>query len=116
MCARRRRKRVVEVLAEIGSCHDGSLQRALKLIQVARDCGADVVKAQFWSSAKRMAKRRKAFGYESIYAKYQVPESWLPVMRAEANLLGMKFACSSYLPEDVEIVAEHAEILKMAGG
>lgn len=105
---------MVEVIAEIGSCHDGSLDQALALVRMAKDCGANIVKAQFWSSAKRMAKRRKAPEYEAIYAKYQVPESWLPVLRAEANRVGLVFACSSYLPEDVETVAEHAEILKIS--
>ncbi len=105
---------MVDVIAEIGSCHDGSLDQALKLIHAAKDCGADIVKAQFWSSAARMAERRKAPDYEAIYAKYQVPEAWLPVLRREANRLGLVFACSSYLPEDVDTVAAHAEILKIA--
>ncbi len=105
---------MVEVIAEIGSCHDGSLDQALMLIQTAKDCGATIVKAQFWSSAKRMAQRRGAPEYQAIYTKYQAPESWLPVLRAEANRLGLVFACSSYLPEDVETVAEYAEILKIA--
>lgn len=104
----------VEVIAEIGSCHDGSLDKALQLITTAKFCGADIVKAQYWSSAKRMAKRRRAPEYEAIYAKYQVPEAWLPVLAREANRVGLRFACSSYLPEDVETVAASARTLKIA--
>jgi N,N'-diacetyllegionaminate synthase len=105
---------MVEVIAEIGSCHDGSLDQALELIQTAKDCGANIVKAQYWSSAARMAQRRKAPEYEAIYRRYQVPETWLPVLAAEAKRVGLVFACSSYLPEDVDTVARHAEILKIS--
>jgi N,N'-diacetyllegionaminate synthase len=35
-----------EIIAEIGSVHDGSLGNALKLISAAASCGADVVKFQ----------------------------------------------------------------------
>lgn len=103
-----------QVIAEIGSCHDGSIDKALQLIQAAKDCGADVVKAQFWSSASRMAERRNAPEYEAIYAKYQVPEDWLPVLAKETRRMGMEFACSVYLPEDVATVKFHADIVKVS--
>ena len=35
-----------EVVAEIGSVHDGSLGNAFKLIELAAECGADAVKFQ----------------------------------------------------------------------
>ena len=37
---------MVIIIAEIGSVHDGSLGNALKLIELAAGCGADVVKFQ----------------------------------------------------------------------
>lgn len=102
------------VIAEIGSCHDGSLDKALALIRAAAYAGADCAKAQYWSSADRMAERRKAPNYRDIYAKYQVPKEWLPVLADECRQRGIEFACSTYLPEDVPIVAEHTKILKIA--
>jgi N,N'-diacetyllegionaminate synthase len=36
----------VQVIAEVGSVHDGSFGNALKLIELAAECGADVVKFQ----------------------------------------------------------------------
>jgi N,N'-diacetyllegionaminate synthase len=105
---------MVEVIAEIGSCHDGSLDQALKLIRTAKDCGADIAKVQFWSSAKRMAERRRAPEYEAIYARYQVPVSWLEPMAREAARVGVTFAASSYLPEDVATIAPFVKILKIS--
>ena len=36
----------IKVIAEVGSVHDGSFGNALKLIELAAECGADVVKFQ----------------------------------------------------------------------
>ena len=52
------------VIAEMGSCHDGSLHKARQLVEVAKECGADAVKAQYWSSAGRLARRRNAQVYQ----------------------------------------------------
>lgn len=102
------------VIAEIGSCHDGDLTKAKRLIDAAKKAGADVAKVQYWSSAERLAERRRAPDYREIYAKYQVPREWLPILRAHADAVGIGFACTVYLPEDVWAVAEHADIIKVA--
>ena len=36
----------VKIIAEVGSVHDGSFGNALKLIELAAVCGADIVKFQ----------------------------------------------------------------------
>ena len=38
--------RRVIIIAEVGSVHDGSFGNALKLIELAAGCGADIVKFQ----------------------------------------------------------------------
>ena len=37
----------IKTIAEIGSVHDGSFGNCLKLIELAKNCGADVVKFQY---------------------------------------------------------------------
>ena len=37
--------RRVEVIAEAASCHDGSVDKALRLIQVAKESGANLCRA-----------------------------------------------------------------------
>ena len=39
-------KNRIKIIAEIGSIHDGSLGNAIKAIEVAKKCGADIVKFQ----------------------------------------------------------------------
>src|SRR5271170_3243665 len=40
----------VLVIAEIGVNHDGSVARALELVKIAAECGADAVKLQIFSA------------------------------------------------------------------
>ena len=102
------------LIAECGSCHDNDIGKAFDLIRTAKECGADAAKFQFWSSAKRMATRRHAPEYEAAYARYAVPEAWLKELRDFSASMGIDFMCSSYLPEDVDLVAGYVRTMKVA--
>jgi N-acetylneuraminate synthase/N,N'-diacetyllegionaminate synthase len=102
------------VIAEIGSCHDGEPLQAIRLINVARSCGADVAKFQFWSSADRLAERRHADAYREIYRRYQLPQASLALLKARCDNQGLEFMCTTYLPEDVEVVAPFVSRFKVA--
>ncbi len=102
------------VIAEAGSSHDGDFAKAAALIDMARYAGANACKFQYWSSAKRMATRRHAPALEAIYAKYQVPDTWLPNLKELCEAAGMEFMCSTFLPEDVGVVAPLVKTLKIA--
>lgn len=102
------------VIAEIGSCHEGSFETALRLIDAAAAAGAHVVKAQYWSSGARLAQRRNAPELREAYETFPVPREWLGKLAAACEAAGVEFACTSYLPEDVWAVAEHCRIMKVA--
>ena len=103
------------IIAEIGSTHDGVLTKAIDLVHLAKEAGADIVKAQYWSSAKRLAERRRTGStYEAIYARYQIPADWLPKLADAANKVGLGFMCTAYLPEDIEVVAPYVSRFKVA--
>lgn len=102
------------VIAEIGSCHDGSLDLALDLMTQCALAGASAVKAQYWSSSRRMVERRRAPEYEQAYEAGRVPESWLPILARHAQDVGVEFMCTSYLPEDVDTVARFVRTFKVA--
>jgi N-acetylneuraminate synthase/N,N'-diacetyllegionaminate synthase len=53
------------VIAEIGVNHDGSLDRALELVQIAADCGADAVKLQIFSADALMHDSSQFAGYQA---------------------------------------------------
>ena len=48
-----------EIIAEIGSVHDGSIGNAMKLIDCASDCGAHTVKFQLHISSEEMVNSAK---------------------------------------------------------
>lgn len=103
------------VIAEIGSCHDRELSKALALVDAAAAAGADVVKAQFWSSADRLADRRRVPDeYRQIYRLYQMPADWLPVLHERCECHGVEFMCTTYLPEDVAVVAPFVQRFKIS--
>lgn len=52
------------VIAEIGVNHDGSVMRALELVEVAAECGADAIKLQVFRAEKLMHA-------SSVFATYQ---------------------------------------------
>lgn len=102
------------VIGEIGSTHDGRIDRARKLIETIDAAGADVAKFQFWSSAKRLAARRNAPDYLAVYEKYAMPADWLPVLKAACDARKLEFMCTAYLPEDIEVVAQYVKRFKVA--
>lgn len=103
------------VIAECGSSHDGSLDKACELVAAARAVGADVAKFQYFSSADRMAERRRTSKQlRDIYQRYQVPKTWLPALWDECRRQGVEFMCSTYLPEDVATVAPLVKRFKIA--
>ncbi len=104
------------VIAEMASAHDGSLQKALELIDVAARAGADVVKAEFWSDPDRLADRRRVpHAFREHYRRYQVPAEWLAILKAECDEQHVEFMCTAYLPEDIAVVDPFVQLFKIAG-
>jgi len=103
------------VIAECGSCHDNSFTKALRLIDAAKDCGADAAKFQYWSHPGKLAARRK-LGPEAkaIYERYQLPKSWIPELKNYCDEAGIEFMCTVYLTEDIEVVAPYVARFKIS--
>lgn len=102
------------VIAEAGSCHDGDIEKAYRLIRTAAECGADVCKFQYYSSAERLAERRNAPEYLPIYKRYQVPTVWLSWLHLACRAAGVEFMATVYLPEDIEVIAPWVSRFKVA--
>lgn len=103
------------LIAEAASTHDGSLSKALRLIRESAAAGANAVKFQWWSDADHLADRRRVPDhYREIYHHYQVPFRWVETLRAECELAHVDFLCTTYLPEDVPIIAPYVKALKIA--
>jgi len=92
-------KGAVELIAEIGTNHNGVIDTAYELIDMAADCGIDTVKFQAYEATDIVSPLVKTslYGINSQYeywldfinAKLKTPLEWLPDLRAYAAEKGL---------------------------
>lgn len=91
------------IVAEVGINHDGVLEKAYQLIDMAADAGADVVKFQLFT-AKRMYPRkaglRKLANGETktiydVIKDTEVPDWWIPLLIYKCQERGVGFLCTT---------------------
>jgi N-acetylneuraminate synthase len=109
------------IVAEAGSNHDGSLDRAKRLIDAAADARADAVKFQLFRAAKlypRSAGRSEYLGLpRSIYdviEAMEMPPDWLPILAAHARERGLVFFAAPFDEESADLLDEHVDLFKIA--
>jgi len=102
------------VIAEVAATHGGSLYAALRLVGLAREVGADAVKFQWLSDPERLVERRRAPEYREQYRRLAFPRGWFPALKERAEVEGVEFMCTAYLPEDVHVVAQHVSRFKVS--
>lgn len=106
------------IIAEAGSNHDGKLEQAVELIDVASDAGADAVKFQLFSAGKIAARTKEEiatlsdefgkFGdnlYE-FYKKLEMPSEWLGELKKYADGRGIEFLTTPFDEEAADQLAQ----------
>jgi N-acetylneuraminate synthase len=98
------------IIAEVGSVHDGSFGNAAKLVDVAVECGADVIKFQTHIAAAETLANAPAprfFRSEPRHAYFQRTgfsiEQW-GQLRAQCDERGIEFLSSPFSVEAVELL------------
>ncbi|HHL39958.1 MAG TPA: hypothetical protein ENJ37_05585 [Deltaproteobacteria bacterium] len=101
----------VYVIAEIGSNHDGSLERAKELVEASAEAGADAVKFQSFTAEGLLNPRKLDGGrwvdnpaWEAMRS-LELPEAWHGELKEYCDGLGVEFLST---PFD----AERARLLK----
>ena len=104
------------IIAEIGSNFDGSLDRARKLVDLAKDCGADAVKFQSFKPDKIISKERfdqaDKSSFQSkwdqsvweVYGKATFPREWHHEIQRHCNERRITFFSAPYDAEAVELL------------
>lgn len=113
------------IIAEPGGTGEGDYDTMVHLLETAHTCGATVWKPQYASNAEQhLARRsqhlsaveRRVFlaRYRRAYHWLQWPVEWHADFRDRCHALGMFYACSVCLPEDVAVVAPFVDYLKIS--
>jgi N-acetylneuraminate synthase len=101
------------IIAEVGACHDGSLETALDLIEIASEFGCHAIKFQLYD-AQRLSRNRHAEAFYETYLKYQLPLAWLPTLKLEAKKWDLDFILSVYDASDLQEAVAYADWLKVS--
>jgi sialic acid synthase SpsE len=116
-------------IADIAANHDGSLDRARKLIRLAKQAGADAAKFQHFRAPKivsdfgfrQLSERiaHQAKWRKSVYEVYQdasLPWEWTADLKACCELEGIDFFSTPYDFEAVNMLAPYVDVYKIGSG
>ena len=116
-------------IADIAANHDGELDRARRLIRLAKDSGADAAKFQNFTADKIVSDVGfKSLGGQlshqskwkkSVFDVYQdasVPHDWTPFLKAECDQVGIEYLSSAYDFEAVDMLDPYVPAYKVGSG
>ncbi|MBI2339366.1 MAG: N-acetylneuraminate synthase family protein [Deltaproteobacteria bacterium] len=116
-------------VADIAANHDGDLDRAKKLIGLAKEAKADAAKFQNFQAPKivsdygfRNLGRRQAHqsGWKKsvfeAYQDYSISRDWTPVLKEECARVGIDYFSSPYDFESVDHLDPFVDVYKIGSG
>ena len=112
------------VIAEIGVNHDGEVERALQLVNQARDAGADAVKLQLFSADRLVTPGAQTAAYQKsvgasdqadLLRRYELKCDDVERIFDRARVAGLVPIATPFSPEDVFVIEQfEVPILKIA--
>ena len=103
------------LIAEVGINHQGSLSRALKMIEVAKNSGVDAVKFQTFKAEEFVSNKKEKYSYLSngkkvhetmyeMFKRYELPENaWIKIKK-KCSKLGIIFFSTPQNYSDLKIL------------
>jgi N-acetylneuraminate synthase len=116
-------------IADVAANHDGDLDRAKLLIQLAKDAGADAAKFQNFQAPKIVSdygfrslggqQSHQSQWKKSVFEVYQdasVPFDWTPILKEECDRVGIDYFSSPYDFEAIDKLDEYMPAYKIGSG
>lgn len=115
-------------IADIAANHDGDINRAYKLIELAKESGADVAKFQNFKAKKIVSKS----GFSSmpkkshqaswsksvfdVYNEYSLQDEWTEKLKAKCDEVGIEYMTSPYDFDSVDHAEKYVNAYKIGSG
>lgn len=116
-------------IADIGANHNGSLEKAIELIHLVKEAGADAAKFQNFSAKKIVSKlgfekMKGKLSHQSkweksvfeVYEDASISKDWTSILKAECDKVGLDYFTSPYDFESVDLVDPFVELYKIGSG
>jgi N-acetylneuraminate synthase len=104
------------IVAEVSNAHNGSKDRALRILDEIREAGADWVKFQCYTPAELVALRGNGPAPEpwgtngwtmyDLYTKAQTPHAWFPDLVAYCDDIGLPWFSSVFGPDSLKLMED----------
>ena len=96
------------LIAEAGVNHNGHFRTALELVDAAKECGADAVKFQYFSS-------ERLWGDDRI-ASLELTLPQLEDIQAYCKAVGIEFMCTAFGVEELKEISRWLKSIKIPSG
>ena len=92
------------VIAEIGSNFDQDYEKACKLIEMAKECGANAVKFQLFNAEALYPNKDDLY---KVFKEIELHSSWIPKLKECTELNNLDFLASAFDPYSFKILEEN---------
>ncbi len=115
-------------IADVGANHDGDINRALQLIELAKEAGADAAKFQNFKAGTIVSRKgfenigqlsHQASWKKSVYEVYEdasVSHDWTAILKKKCNDVGIDYFTSPYDFDSVNHVDQYVDLYKIGSG
>ncbi|MCK9300779.1 MAG: N-acetylneuraminate synthase family protein [Bacteroidales bacterium] len=116
-------------IADIGANHNGSLEKAIELIHLAKEAGADAAKFQNFQASKIVSKigfdnlksklSHQSKWTKSVYEVYEdasISKDWTKILKEECDKVNIDYFTSPYDYESVDLVDQYVDLYKIGSG
>lgn len=116
-------------IADISANHDGDLERAKLLCELAKDAGADAAKFQNFRAAQIVSKRGfEALGTQrahqakwkkdvfQVYQEASIPFDWTPELKRHCDRLGIDYFSTPYDVGAADMLDPYVQAFKVGSG
>ena len=116
-------------IADIAANHDGDINRAFRLIELAKEAGADAAKFQNFTAEKIVSKAgfdnlnsklsHQKNWTKSVFEVYQdasIDKDWTPILKAKCDSIGIEYMSTPYDYESLEAITPYSNAIKIGSG